>query len=451
MVTAADDLATLVRGALPRRGTGVLAVSGGLDSIVLLDVAASVRASLGAEIIVATFDHASGAHSVRAAAFVSGRASEYGLQAVIGRASARARSEAAWRRARWEFLRDVAARTDGTLVTAHNRDDQIETVVIRALRGAGARGLAGLFAESDVKRPFIDVARAELRAYAAARGLEWVEDPTNRSRRFLRNRVRLDLLPAMRGVRSEIGEELLEVARRAASWRRELATAVDQNVDFRIDTDSDGKRTLDVAAQKLTGYSRPALGILWPELAARIGLTLDRRGTRRAAEFTTSSRSGSRIQLAGGWQLLRARGRFELRALGLQADAPAPAGANDPVPLREGTSWDHWSFSISKSEGERELGNPWVATLPASNCLVVRAWRPGDRLTVRLGEKLVARKVKYFLSDAGISGHIRGRWPVIVAGEEVVWIPGVRRSDAAPDRSGRPVVTYVCDYIDRRP
>jgi len=58
--------------------------------------------------------------------------------------------------------------------------------------------------------------------------------------------------------------------------------------------------------------------------------------------------------------------------------------------------------------------------------------------------------VKYFLSDAGISGHIRARWPVVLAGDEIVWIPGVRRSDAATVRPGRPVVTYVCDYLDRR-
>jgi tRNA(Ile)-lysidine synthase len=93
----------------------------------------------------------------------------------------------------------------------------------------------------------------------------------------------------------------------------------------------------------------------------------------------------------------------------------------------------------------------WQATLPRDAELQIRAWRPGDRLSIRRGNQLARRKVKYFLSDARISGHLRASWPVVLAGDEIVWIPGVRRSDAAAARSGGPVVTYVCDYLDRRP
>jgi tRNA(Ile)-lysidine synthase len=439
--TPKRDLPTLVSSVLPRGGRAVLAVSGGLDSMALLDVAAAVRQRRRSALTVATFDHASGAHSTRAASLVADTALTYGLPAVVGRAQGTDRTEAAWRAARWEFLRSVSQRVGGAVITAHTRDDQIETVLMRALRGAGARGLAGLRASSRVRRPFVDVRRDELQVYARARTLRWVEDPSNRSALYLRNRLRHDLLPALERVRPALGEELLELGVRAAAWRHELAALIDASIRYAVRREADGK-TLDIPAAELTGLTTDILGIVWPELAARAGVVLDRRGTMRAAEFTLSSKVGGRIQLSGGWQLIRSREWFELRRL-----ETTSGGEDNGIALVAPLTWRAWRFSTT---GEAADGDPWQLSVSAKLALRVRPWRPGDRLTVRHGDRLVMRKVKYFLSDARISGHIRARWPVVLAGDEIVWIPGVRRSDAATARSGGPVVTYVCDYLDRR-
>lgn len=439
--TARSKLNDVVRQALPE-GAAVLAVSGGLDSMVLLDLASRTRRTVPCAIIVATFDHASGPHSARAASFVAGRALEYGIPVVIGRDASTGRGEAAWRAARWRFLRRVAAANHAAVLTAHTRDDQIETVLIRAMRGAGARGLAGLMESGEVRRPLLSASRAELARYAASRGLVWLEDPTNVSRRYLRNRIRHELLPALRLARPNIDGELLEIGRRAAEWRGDLATLVDRHIRHRAACDESGVPILDVAADDVASYSRPMLAFLWQELASRAHVTLDARGTRRAAEFTISSQSGGRIQLSGGWELMRSRDSFELRSLHDRHDAVMV-----PCRLQAPMTWDRWTF---RARGEAAAGDAWSAALPTATLLQVRAWRPGDRLTIRHRGRLIARKVKYFLSDAGISGHIRPRWPVVVAGDEVVWIPGVRRSDAATARSGGPVVTYACDYLDRR-
>src|SRR5689334_18047855 len=101
----AHDLVTIVSRSLPQSGSAVLAVSGGLDSMCLLAAAAVARESRACELVVATFDHASGAHSSRAAAFVAKASSQYQLPTVIGRAAEVARNELTWRNARWEFLR----------------------------------------------------------------------------------------------------------------------------------------------------------------------------------------------------------------------------------------------------------------------------------------------------------------------------------------------------------
>jgi len=434
-------LAALVSGALPQRGTAVLAVSGGLDSMTLLDVAATVRDRRKCALTVATFDHASGAHSTRAASFVARVALTYGLPVVVGRARDPARGEAAWRAARWQFLRQVAHASSAVIVTAHTRDDQVETVLMRAMRDAGVRGLAGLRAQSEVRRPFIEVRRQQLKSYAKARGLTWLEDPTNQQREYLRNRVRHDLLPSLLNARPMLATELIELGDRAAAWRRELSALVDVSVRCEVGRDSSGAPMVDVWAAELTDYSPEVLAIVWPELAARAGVTLDRRGTRRAVEFTPAGKVGSRIQLSGGWELVRSRDRFELRTLASRKSL------DNARPLETPMTWDRWAFASIEAA---PASDPWRITIPADLTLLVRAWNPGDRLLIRHGDRLIARKVKYFLSDAGISGHIRARWPVVVAGSEIVWIPGVRRSDAAAARSGRPVVTYACDYLDRR-
>jgi tRNA(Ile)-lysidine synthase len=268
-----------------------------------------------------------------------------------------------------------------------------------------------------------------------------MEDPTNASRRHLRNRIRHDLLPALLKVDPDIESDLLAVADRAGAWRRELSALVDAR--FRIQVAPSGDNAaLDVDAAALASLELAVLSIVWPEIASRIGLVLDRRGTRRAAEFTKVGRVGSRVQLAGGWELSRSRDRLELRPVSTATGETDRHSLNN-VP----TVWERWSFTRGSASRDKGM---WRAALPGDRELWVRAWRPGDRLTVRHGSRLITRKVKYFLSDAGISGHIRARWPVVLAGDEIVWIPGVRRSDAATVRSGRPVVTYVCDYLDRR-
>ncbi|HEX7941005.1 MAG TPA: tRNA lysidine(34) synthetase TilS, partial [Gemmatimonadaceae bacterium] len=170
----------------------LLAVSGGLDSMVLLDAFAAVAATRVAA--VATFDHATGAHATRAARLVAREARRRGLAVVTGRlsdgASGRNGLEAMWREARHRFLADAAQARGARVVTAHTRDDQIETVLMRELRGSGARGLAGQAAASPIARPFLTLRRSALEGYARARGVWWVEDPSNESRAFLRNRVR---------------------------------------------------------------------------------------------------------------------------------------------------------------------------------------------------------------------------------------------------------------------
>ena len=307
--SAVDRIQGAVNDALPREERCLLAVSGGLDSMVMFHAARSVRAP--AEIVVATFDHASGSHATAAVELVEGVSMSAGIPVIVGRGERRDRpSEAGWRADRLAFLRAAAREHRAVICTAHTRDDQVETVLFRELRGAGPRGLAGLAVESDIRRPLLGCPRADVLDYARAVGVEWIDDPTNADRQFARNRIRHELIPAMRSVHPRIESDLADIGRRAARWRADVDQVIDARIEFDVDPDGE---TLEVSRASLAGHSDESLGIIWPALLARLGLAADWRGTHRLVAFTTRGSTGQRIQLSGGWTVHRRRGAFEVR------------------------------------------------------------------------------------------------------------------------------------------
>lgn len=165
----------------------LVAVSGGIDSVVLLDMLARENRH---ELIVAHFDHGIRPDSEDDARFVEGLAHAYHLPFVTTRETLGPKaSEEHARSRRYAFLRQQAHKHHAMLATAHHADDIIETIAINTMRGTGWRGVAVLNA-ADIVRPLLSVSKDAIRTYALAKRLEWVEDSTNGSDRYLRNRVR---------------------------------------------------------------------------------------------------------------------------------------------------------------------------------------------------------------------------------------------------------------------
>jgi tRNA(Ile)-lysidine synthase len=303
------DTVTQIRQRVSALGPGnwLLAISGGMDSMVLLDAGARTLDHAG--LTVATFDHGTGPAARRASRLVARRALELGVGCVTGTASESGRSEAEWRAARWTFLREVAERLDAAVVTAHTLDDQVETVMIRALRGAGPRGLAGLYADSPIARPLVETTRAEIEAYVRGNGLRFVSDPSNQDRRHLRNRVRLDLLPALERATPGFAASLLEIAEKSARWRAQMEAIA---LNFPMMTESPECHSF--LRRSLRGIPQDSLQFLWPPLCARAGIILDWRGTERLAKFTIEGETGQQIQLSGGVAVHMARETITFRA-----------------------------------------------------------------------------------------------------------------------------------------
>lgn len=164
----------------------VVAVSGGVDSTVLLDKLVKAGEH---EIIVAHFDHGIRTDSARDAQFVKLLAKKHGLQFETRREElGENTSEEQARNRRYAFLRDVAARHNAIIATAHHIDDVAETIAINLTRGTGWRGLSVL--DSDIIRPLISETKREILDYAARNNIEWREDSTNEGDIYLRNRLR---------------------------------------------------------------------------------------------------------------------------------------------------------------------------------------------------------------------------------------------------------------------
>ncbi|MBA2685197.1 MAG: tRNA lysidine(34) synthetase TilS [Gemmatimonadaceae bacterium] len=406
----------------------VLAVSGGRDSMSLLHAAhARARASIAC---VATFDHATGAHAAESVALVRGVAARLGLHFVTERASTTMRTEAEWRAQRWSFLHRTARECDARVATAHTRDDQLETVLMRTMRGSGARGLAALRAETSIARPLLESSRENLAAYAARARLEWVEDPGNARPDHLRNRIRHDLLPALARAAPSLATNLLALGERAATLRAEVEALVVRELSL---VHRGG--AVIVARDSMARFDADALALLWPAVAAYAGATLDRRGTDRLVAFTISERSGARIQLSGGFEVVAHRDSLILRRA-------ATNPASGALSLHGSISFGNFRFHAR----DEDVVSLWSAKLPAKKTLTVRTWHSGDRMIPAGGD---VRRVKGLLRDAGIDAASRSAWPVVLADDEIVWVPGVRRNSAASARSGRPMVTYHCERIDR--
>ena len=165
----------------------MVAVSGGVDSVVLLHMLVTSHRN---EIIVAHFDHGIRSGSADDAAFVRGLAETYQVPFELGHGNlGPTASEEAARNARYAFLREVAERHDGRIVTAHHQNDIIETIAINLVRGTGWRGLAVL-RNPAIIRPLLTQTKRAIYEYALKRGLEWVEDETNQTDAYMRNRLR---------------------------------------------------------------------------------------------------------------------------------------------------------------------------------------------------------------------------------------------------------------------
>ncbi len=416
---------------LPEPGLAVLAVSGGADSLALLDLFATLAADLGLRLVVAHADHGiapgSGEVAERVRALAAGR---FGLEAVVGTLALGAgATETRARTARYRFLRAVQAERGGRyLLTAHHADDQVETVLLRLLHGSAPAGLAGIPARGPrgLVRPLLPFHRAELRAHVLAAGLEPVDDPANADPRHLRSWVRTVLVPA---IEARLGGAAPRALLDAAAHARVELRAWDAAVDHLpgLDPRTEPGR-FDVARDALADYDKWLAERALRAVAARGGVVLAPRSAARLATFARRAASGRRLALPGGLTAEVTLGRlavFPPEAVPGAIRIAGPEGGCEFGRYRVA-----WQAETAPPRLERAGWTTWMA----AEALELRGAAAGDRL-VPLGG-VGRRPVSRLLMEAKVPRRERPAYPVLAAGGHVAWVPGVCRGTAAVPAPG---------------
>lgn len=399
---------------LLRPGPLVVAVSGGTDSSALLLLLAELRDEFGLVLHVAHFDHRVRARAAaRDAAYVAELANRVGATLRVGRADAVPASEDEARRARYSFLRRVAVdRSAGAIATGHTRDDQAETVLLHLARGSGLAGLAGMRPSRDgIVRPLLRIGRADTTLVCRAARTRPREDPTNRSPRYARNRVRHRVLPELAAINPRVSEAIARLADAAA----EVAVSSRAKAEAALANARRG----DVIDLDLLGTDAPvreeALAIAWEAATGRILAARHRDALAALAR----SRDGSQTLDLPGGRALREYGGFQVVPLE-RAAARALRSARSPLVKGRAVEWNGWLLALGTARGAADA----VARVGAelAGALEVRAWRRGDRLAGP-----VPTKVQDVFTDAKVPVRLRAGWPIVATAKSVWWVPGLRR------------------------
>ncbi len=286
-------------------GNYVVAVSGGVDSVVLLDLL-SRQPEL--HLTVAHFDHGIRSESQDDRLFVQALAKAYRLPFVYETAQlGPGASEATARVARYTFLESVRRASNArAIVTAHHQDDLLETAVLNLQRGTGRKGLTSLRDRPLLHRPLLQYPKPTIIAYATALGLEWHEDATNVDQTYRRNYVRHTVLPKLTAASRQW---LIGIIARQTVINDELDELLTKYLQAQP-----GLRVLDRAA-----FAQLPLSVAGEVMASWLRanglLNFDRKTIERATQTARQGRNGTTTELKGGNQLIIGRAELALRLI----------------------------------------------------------------------------------------------------------------------------------------
>jgi tRNA(Ile)-lysidine synthase len=415
---------------LPRASHVTVAVSGGPDSVCLLEVLREVAPRFELKLSVAHFNHRlRGAASDEDEQFVAKLAARSGLRCYCASANvARSKGnlEQAARRARRTFFAELIRKgyTD-RIALGHTRDDQAETVLFRLLRGSGLAGLAGIIpvTADGYIRPLIEITRAEVEQFLRSRGLEWREDATNRDPRFARNRVRHSLLPQMgREWNPRITDALAHLADLAHEEERWWRAEIDRLAADLFEPKPGG---IEVRAGTLAALPRAVARRLVRHAMAEV------KGDLRRIEYPHVEQVLELAGRAGGEGRLRlpdlsVTRSFEWLRIAPGRPAEAFPGVNLVVP---GTYATPGGGSELRFEVAGKTRTEPCATLKAELCLrliptplELRGWRPGDRYCPAGQSR--DWKLSEMFQRARVPSWQRPVWPIVTGGGKILWARG---------------------------
>lgn len=451
---------------LTKDRTVLVGVSGGPDSLCLMDF----LYRQGYRLVVAHFNHRLRADAEDEARQVQALSDRLGLPAVMGEgdvskyAAAHSYSvEEGARILRYQFLFDTAQQVDAQAVSVgHTADDQVETVLMHLLRGAGLSGLRGMSYRMlpttwsktiPLVRPLLGTWRKEVLAYVEAQGLQPTFDPTNQDRTYYRNRLRNDLIPTLETYNPQVRERLWKMAqilRDDYAIVEEVVQAAWETCKVAVYEDA---ILLNLLALKSLPEGiqrhllRRAIALLRPSLR-----NIDFESIERGLSMLASPGSFRQTDLVAGLLMVQEGERVWISSG--EAALPAvewpqlPPGTSlslsIPGQLRLPAGWelDAQPVDVRIAQEQARVNNDpfqaWIATDGLLTPLEVRSRLPGDRVKP-LGLQGRSQKISDFMINNRLPQRARSGWPLVVSAGEVVWVPGYRLAhpfQLMPDSAG---------------
>ncbi len=418
----------------------LLAVSGGVDSVVLLDLLAGYAGEFGLQLQVFHLNHQIRPESDADAEFVRrlclGLDISCRIESVDVPAFAKKRRlslETAGREARRELMLRLAAERDcARIVLAHHQDDQAETFLQRLLRGSGVSGLQAMRARSGLWwRPLLGFSRQQIVEHARRRQLAWVEDGSNTDTRYLRNRIRHQLLPQLCEYNPQINLRLATLSRQFQLEEDFWQQQVDRCWPQLLLSDGDGLR---LSRPELLG-SHPALQIrLLREGLRRLRGNLDGIEAVHLEALHGLVRAGcsqAELDLPECWVARRYEQLWLRKCPPRIEPFDFQLRVGDSVQLPDGQVLQ--AELLERAAGE-DLNRVEFDADGLRFPLQVRSVQPGDRF--RPSGMQGRRKIKDFLIDQKVEKEQRQSLPILFDRDEVLWLAGWRRSAVAPVKAG---------------
>ncbi len=403
-------------GSQPEVRRWVIAFSGGLDSSVLLHLCAQLFPS--ERLLACHIDHQLQSCSAHWLERCSGECQRLGIPFVGERVTPLDSSEAAARNARYAVFEALLQPGDCLLLAQH-AGDQSETLLLRLLRGAGVRGLAGMplqrpLGRGQLLRPLLDQPRDRLEQWARQQGLSWIEDPSNRSDRYARNWLRNRILPQLRQRWPGLDQRVAA----ATAQLREAAEILDERAaeDLQEVGVAGGGVALD-ALQRLSLARQRNLLRFW--VFGHSGRRLSAQELLQCEQLIAARPDRSPELQLGEYCLCRYRGRLYLRRPLPQNSPPQRLTLSAaPVRLQQGTL----NF-IRSGQG----------LAPGSRVELVYR-RGGERLRPLGRGGSVA--LKQLLQEAGVPPWLRESWPLLMRDGRILAVPGICLCEGAAEDGG---------------
>jgi tRNA(Ile)-lysidine synthase len=416
-------------------------VSGGPDSVCLLHILYELRQALEIRLIVAHFDHGLREKEDEAETrFVQHLASSMSLafeteKASLLREGITSSLEERARNARYGFFEKLKDKHHAQKIAlGHNLNDQAETVLMRLLRGSGPSGLTGIppIREKTIIRPLIEVKREEIESYLKARDLSYVMDSSNLETDYLRNRIRLELLPRLLEYQPRLIEHLGQLSRIMGSDNNYLEGHAEDWLAREGGQNAAGDILIPV--QPFTELPEPIRNRVTRHLLRKLRndlRSIDHSHIQSVSDLAKSKRPQGTLHLPNGLTVKRIYDK--LAFMGGEMDKSVAFHYDlDGV----GTYYlEEIGRSITLEEIHRDANfnlqsQEWTAYLDADKIqypLILRNFRPGDRF-VPLG-MAGHKKIKDFFIDLKIPSQMRAMTPILVNQDTPVWVCGHRLDD----------------------